>query len=116
MVEYTVIEKLIGQVVVEVNASDDKLTFQLESGARVTFRHYQDCCEGVYIEDIEGDLTDLLNTPLVVAEEATKENDQTSEWGMWTFYRFATERGWVVVRWYGESNGYYGVGVDQDWS
>lgn len=75
------------------------------------FYHDQDCCESVYIEDIEGNLSDLVGLRLELAEKTEKECEECSESGTWTFYRFRTVKGSVTVRWLGESNGYYSESV-----
>jgi len=51
-----------------------------------------------------------VGSPILQAEEVTEDNEE-AECGMWTFYKFATAKGRVTVRFYGSSNGYYGVGV-----
>lgn len=80
--------------------------------------HWQDCCESVTIEDIVGDLEDLVGEPILLAEEATSDENPdgvTKEYQdsfTWTFYKFATRKGYVDIRWYGESNGCYSESVD----
>lgn len=103
--------------------SSDSLVFMTEDGKRVSFYHCQDCCESVYIEDICGDLNDLVGSPLLLAEETTStENPEGikvpdyQDSFTWTFYRFATVKGYVTVRWYGESNGYYSEEVSVDFN
>lgn len=62
----------------------------------------------IWIEDIDGDLADLTGSPITVAECVSGEwNDEEHE--AWVFYKFATQRGSVTVRWCGTDNGYYGV-------
>lgn len=103
-------------VSVEGKAGGDCLTMRDEDGRVFEFYHEQDCCERVHIEDIAGDLDDLVGSPLLVAEEVSNEGaeppDQSDDSYTWTFYRFATVRGTVTVRWLGESNGYYSESVD----
>lgn len=107
---YTQIEEMLGKVFVSVEQKDDELIFKTETEV-FTFLHYQDCCESVYIESVVGDLEDLVGEPLVRAEESTQDDPDAYELGMWTFYKFATRKGYVDVRWNGSSNGYYSVGV-----
>lgn len=93
-----------------------EMLFIMESGRKFKFYHDQDCCESVYVNDIVGDLNDLVGVPLLQAEEArSKENppqDSSPDSFTWTFYKFATIKGSVTVRWFGESNGYYSESVE----
>lgn len=109
------VSELIGKVLTKIDESvADELRFYTEDGECYRMYHYQDCCEHVYIEDICGDLDDLIGAPIQLAEEASEGGDD-GEWGgtfTWTFYKFATAKGYVTIRWYGSSNGYYSESVD----
>lgn len=99
-----------------VQIEDDLLIFRTQDGVEYKMYHAQNCCEHVYIESIVGDLNDLLNNPILVAEEATNDSpapeDCVDECNQWTFYKLATIKGHVDIRWFGSSNGYYSVDVD----
>lgn len=111
------LNRMIGQVFTSVKADEETLTFANDQEEFI-FEHTQDCCENVYIEDIAGDLEDLAGSPLVMAtvvdniEEPDFKFDYEPESYTWTFYKFATIKGYVTVRWLGTSNGYYSESVD----
>ncbi len=95
---------------ITVNKNKDEIEFISTNGEHYIMHHEQDCCESVDIEDIDGDLTDLMNSPIIIAEEVNnKDNprDKNDDSFTWTFYKLATEKGNVTIRWYGSSNGYY---------
>ncbi len=111
-------DELLGRVLYRVTADGDQLKLYLSDTNYVVFYHQQDCCESVYIEDICGDLQDLVGAPLLVAEEVSNYDAEplyeSEESYTWTFYKFATRKGYVDVRWYGSSNGYYSESVSVD--
>ena len=113
MEQYTNITELIGKewTKVVVNEYNDILTFENDQEV-LTFFHCEDCCETVMIDQIDGNLSDLEGSCILRAEEWTKDDPEAYGVGQWTFYRFATIKGYVTIRWYGESNGYYSVAVD----
>jgi hypothetical protein len=97
---------------------DDELLFTMDNGDRYIMYHSQNCCEHVRIEDIDGNLNDLVGSPVLQAEVVSGETPddwEAGEWRdsyTWTFYKFATIKGSVTLRWLGESNGYYSERVD----
>lgn len=105
------IDTLVGKTLTAVSKSDDYLRFDCDNGDAYALYHSQDCCEYVRIEEVIGDLNDLVGHPILKAEEATSEGNPGSESATWTFYTIATIKGTVVVRWLGESNGYYSESV-----
>jgi hypothetical protein len=102
---------LVGKTFVKVKSDDDSVRFYLADGY-YELKHCQNCCENVYLADICGDISDMENTQILFAEESSSSSD--SEYGItrWTFYNIRTNKGTTTLRFYGESNGYYSVGVD----
>ena len=117
--------ELRGKIITNIKKVDSKeygdaIIFTLDSGDKYQLYHNQCCCERVTVEDVIGDFDDLLNSPILIAEEVTSETnppDITKDYQdsfTWTFYKLATVKGHVTIRFYGESNGYYSESVDFD--
>lgn len=109
---------LKGKVLKNITNNDDELLFETKDGRTFKMYHSQSCCESVYLEDVCGDLKDLIGSKIIQAECETnsdkpKEDDRyTPDSFTWTFYKLATIKGTVTLRWYGSSNGYYSESVD----
>lgn len=106
---------LIGKTIINIDKAEDEITFETSAGVKYKMYHYQDCCEKVSIDDVVGDLNDLIGSPILKAEETSNSDNPKSgdhdESHTWTFYHLATIKGYVTIRWYGSSNGYYSESV-----
>ena len=107
------VDVLKGKTLTKIDNLDDELIFHVDDGSVYKMFHEQDWCEHVTIEDIIGNLSDLVGSPIEMAEEVNGEEKNTDDESYtWTFYKFATIKGYVTIRWYGSSNGYYSESVN----
>lgn len=127
--------ELKGKTLTKIDNRGDELYFYCEDGDVYKMWHSQDCCESVDLDDVCGDFEDLMGSEILEAEEVSNDAFEKewegrftveNEWGSkttedgdyypeshtWTFYKIATFKGTVTLRWFGESNGYYSESVD----
>jgi len=110
---YEDVANLIGKTLRScVQEGRDAIRFESDNGEVWKMFYESDCCASCQIEDVVGDLQDLVGSPIIMAEVSENSNDpKPSEYSdksfTWTFYKLATVKGYVTVRWYGSSNGYY---------
>jgi hypothetical protein len=137
-------ENLKGKTISKINnlevgrGHDEMIEFECTDGSRFGMTYESDCCASCSIEDITGDIHDLIGQPILLAKEVSSKepmpeiqakrdeaksiaqanfipayegqkfyNYDSNESETWTFYKLATIKGSVTIRWYGESNGYY---------
>ncbi len=93
-------------------SGNEALIFRAADGRAFCLTHIQDCCENVRIEDITGDLADLIGAPISSAKLETNQEDTDYGTQTWSVYHRRTPKGDVTLRWLGDSNGYYGEEVD----
>jgi hypothetical protein len=137
---YVTMSDLVGVTFTDIIVDDDKheIIFYTACGGYKMY-HQQDCCEDVSLDDVVGDLADLIGTPILSARESTSDIEAEAALSLydgeeyimrklatiggpiaepedesvtWTFYLFGTIKGSVTLRWYGASNGYYSESVD----
>lgn len=102
-------EDIVGKVVKQVTVEDDWVSWEFEDGSIYVMFHEQECCENVYLYDIDGDLNSLVGQTIMTAYESTQEREcDEDESSSWTFYRVNG----ICLRWIGESNGCYSESVD----
>lgn len=128
VVDFSVLK---GKTLKSVVNTGDTILFTTTEDETYRQVYYEDCCASCDVEEIHGDLEDLVGTPILMAEEVSNREPSfelqaerakakakaeaenryyyydNSESETWTFYKAATIKGSVTIRWYGSSNGYY---------
>lgn len=88
----------------------DRMEIKFTDGLKVVFEP-SNSMANVSIDDVNGDPQGMVGHMIKKAEVATNiQFSPKNEWDSnykWTFYRFATFDGYVDVKWYGTSTGYY---------
>ena len=91
----------------------DEEYFQIRTDDCVyAFYHEQDCCESVWLTQVDGISDKIIGSRIVIAEVVTDEKD--TEYGhiTWSFYKIDTNKGMIDFRWQGESDGGYSETVN----
>ena len=111
---------LKGKTIIEIismRAQEDEIIFKCSDGTSYKMYHDQQCCENVWLEDVVGEVDNLLDTPILNAELTVDSQKIECGWQTYSYYHLATIKGYVDLRWCGESNGCYSEEVDFiDWS
>lgn len=105
------ISSLIGKTFTSVHHEDDSVIFENDI-IFIRLAHIRQCCETVWLEDVNGDLSDLENAPILRAEEKYGKSEDQS----WYFYTLATKNGYVDLRFCAEYPTMYSTDATLDWS
>lgn len=103
-------EWLVGKTCSHIIKLNDRkgLEFHVNGCGVFRLKHLQECCEQVLLDDICGDLTDLIESQIHRAELTVNIDNR----GTWSFYNIATMKGHVTLRFCGTSNGCYSTTVN----
>ena len=114
---YSALHRKTIAAIAGLEIGSERVEITCDDGKKYLMYHSQGCCESVDVEDIAGDVQDLIGSPLTMAEEIeSNENPEGvkpdyQDSFTWTYYKLATVNGYVTIRWYWSSNGYYSESV-----
>lgn len=91
-----------------------EIVIDTEEGPRYRMYHCQNCCEHVRVTNASAHINDKLGKVLSVKEEIDCDIAGGDDSATETTFTIKTDKGKIKIEWLGESNGYYGEGVDFD--
>lgn len=109
-------DDLVGKIITKVSQRSDRIIFKTSDGEVYSLQHDQECCENVELDDVCGDLDDLINEKIIkfyeVQDKKTplKPEDigkEDVESHTWAFYHISTLSSHITIKFYGISNGIY---------
>ena len=105
------IKDMVGKKITGIYYDEDY--FQIRTDDCVyAFYHEQDCCESVWLTQVDGISDKIIGSRIVIAEEVVDEKETENGHITWTFYKIGTNKGMIDFRWQGESDGGYSETVD----
>ena len=104
------IKDMVGKKVVGIYYDDENFQV-LTDDCVYAFYHEQNCCESVYLTQVDGISDKIIGSRIFIAEEVVDEKDTEYGHTTWTFYKIGTTKGMIDFRFQGESNGYYSESV-----
>ena len=105
------IKDMVGKKITGIYYDEDY--FQIRTDDCVyAFYHEQDCCESVWLTQVDGVSDKIIGSRIVIAEVVTEEKDTEDGHTTWSFYKIGTNKGMIDFRFQGESNGCYSETVD----
>jgi len=118
------LQELVGKTLTRVSVAkssernSDTVSFFCKDGTIYRLYHPLDWGEIVTVEDVCGELEDLIGSPILMAEAVSNHNNpkpgDVGDYFAWTFYKFATIKGYVTIRWYGSTDGAYRYSIEVD--
>jgi hypothetical protein len=117
------IDELVYKTIIKIEGSvgSEELIFVTSDNTTYMMFSEENGCGNdvsVSVDDICGDMNDLIGSPILHAEEVINDNvggpkDQDNDYSyIWTFYKLSTIKGYVTIRWYSSSNGCYSERVE----
>jgi hypothetical protein len=102
----------IGKQFFYLDKGSDEIFFYCNDGKIYQMYHEQEYCESVYIDGVEGDINDLINSEILNVELVIKPMKVSYGTATLTFYKFTTQKGTVTIKWFGNSTGSYSESID----